>query len=114
MRLFSFVIALCFSTSALAQSNASSGNVMLPYCKAYLAREARSEFIQGVCAGSVAAQLFLAHGLNQGLKSCPPDEATVDQAARVVVAYMEAHPEKLHHPLQAIIVLAYMKAWPCP
>jgi hypothetical protein len=44
---------------------------------------------------------------------CIPQEVTNGQAVRVVVAYIDKHPEHLHESFNLLAILALGEAWPC-
>jgi len=44
---------------------------------------------------------------------CPPPGATNEQAIRVVIRDLEAHPEQLHLDFVTLAVVALHGAWPC-
>ena len=45
---------------------------------------------------------------------CIPAEVTLGQEIRVVVKWLQDHPERLHHEASAEIVAALRTAFPCP
>jgi hypothetical protein len=45
---------------------------------------------------------------------CIPEEATQDQLAKVVVKYLNDHPERLHEDAFLLVFAAYSDAFPCP
>jgi hypothetical protein len=42
---------------------------------------------------TIATLLFLGNALPEGFKICRPKGSTKDQAARIIVNYMQSHPE---------------------
>jgi hypothetical protein len=44
---------------------------------------------------------------------CTPPEVTMEQARRVVVKYLQNHPEKLHYGEHALTYIALIEAFPC-
>jgi Rap1a immunity proteins len=57
-------------------------------------------------------------GLQQGLdgkpsSNCVPKDVTLGQTVRVVVKYMDDHPEETHQSFVAFVYDATRKAWPC-
>ena len=44
---------------------------------------------------------------------CKPEEVTLGQGVRVVVKYLENHPEQLHVESIPLIALAFSEAFPC-
>jgi len=115
-------IAICFALLASgiaptgAQDNTDSANFMLPYCKSFLAQDlSRSDreknFYAGLCAGSITAFTFVGRSLNKGF--CFPEGATNGQMVRVVVAYIEARPARMHEDFRVLALEALREAWPC-
>jgi hypothetical protein len=51
--------------------------------------------------------------LPEPYRFCSPDGATFLQAERVVVRYLEIHPEKLQMNFQRLATAALREAWPC-
>jgi hypothetical protein len=109
------ILLVLVGSGALAQSpDLSSGNSYLAGCQRYISKASDNSFSQGTCAGAVAAQLFDSGSLRPEMKSCPPSEVSVSQGVRVVVAYLEANPQRLHESFQALTIFAFRTAWPCP
>jgi Rap1a immunity proteins len=105
-------LALAIMTAPTgAQDNTDSANFMLPYCKSFLAQTERETFMAGVCAGSITAFAFVGRGLNNGF--CFPKGATHAQMVRVVVAYIEARPARMHEDFRNLALEALREAWPC-
>jgi hypothetical protein len=44
---------------------------------------------------------------------CPPDYVTRDQTRRIVVKWLNAHPEKLHHDAAVLTLEALVNTFPC-
>lgn len=44
---------------------------------------------------------------------CPPKTATLAQMVRVILAYIEGHPERMHEDFRLLAAEAMNKAWPC-
>jgi len=94
------VALLAQQGGAAAQSQKSSANYMTPYCQEFVNSTNRDLFLQGVCARS-----------RFGI--CAPKEATVGQAVRVVVAYIDQRPERMHESFRQLAIEALQQAWPC-
>ena len=67
-------------------------------------------FKAGACMGLVDGLLIMLRSHNL---VCPPDSVDYDQAMRVVIAYVEAHPTELQNGTRALAVQALRDAWPC-
>jgi len=93
-----------------------SGNWMLPHCQHFAGKHVgeQSDVWEAECAAIISTLLFVGPGLPDGWKICAPvNSVTTQQAARVVVKYMEAHPEKLHLNYKVIAMSALDATWPC-
>jgi len=44
---------------------------------------------------------------------CPPAGATIKQRIQVIIAYIEARPQRMHEDFRVLAVEAMQKAWPC-
>jgi hypothetical protein len=91
----------------------SSGNFMLPHCKHFLADNYRYDVWDGDCGGVISTLLFFDAVLPEGVRFCSPSGVSQNQAASVVVQYLDAHPEKRHLNFRGLAVTALHDAWPC-
>jgi hypothetical protein len=90
-----------------------SADYWLPYCKDYV--DGKLDYLPNFCAGMVFGLGIL---LRQDPKSrfyCVelPEDITFGQAIKVVIRYMEEHPQDMHHPFKYLALVAIMDAWPC-
>ena len=84
---------------------------MLPPCKAAVA--GKPDVWAGECGGVIDALIWIAPALEESNRFCPPLMPS-QQSQRVVVLYMERHPEQLHRDFKALALRALQEAWPCP
>jgi hypothetical protein len=93
--------------------NLDSANYMLPRCKRYLVDgpPGGHTFWEGVCAGSIVALAFVGRNLSRPF--CIPDRATNEQQMRIVTAYIEARPARMHEDFRQLALEALREAWPC-
>jgi hypothetical protein len=96
-----------------AQEDSDSANVMLPHCKHFIAAQGKETFGAGVCAGSIAAFNFVGRSLSDKSRFCFPKGTTNGQTVRVVVAYIEARPARMHEDFRNLPLEALREAWPC-
>jgi hypothetical protein len=118
-------------TAAQAAESIDSANYVMQGCRSFMKNE-RSDFQQGICAGTVNAILLMAGG---GMKSAVdtdpnrsgalhnlirdrmcldvPSAATGGQATRIVIAYIDARPERMHEQFSLLALEALRTAWPC-
>jgi hypothetical protein len=68
------------------------------------------------CGGAISALLFEAT-MSQAIIGkalfCTPTGVTTDQALRVVLAYIDKHPERQHERFVQLALEALADAWPC-
>ncbi len=94
-------LTLAGATSAKAvEDRPDSANAIMPGCRASLSNPYNDQLeamMAGVCVGTVNGLIFEASVLEQmSARSphaevfCAPEEVTIDQALRVVVAYIDA------------------------
>jgi Rap1a immunity proteins len=113
-RLVSAVLICVWSFVAHGEENVlTSGNSLLPTCKHAITDPRPADFETGLCLGLAAAFLNLQYDLKPPARFCPPEHATNGQVLEVVVAYMEAHPERLHKDIKTLFLDALTQAWPC-
>lgn len=134
--LFVFLILTCFGIqTAYSQERARSmkdGNALLAYCQVLLdiADRKRPAPLDQVQAMDDTYRLSLCSGFMQGMTNtnlyyqaylkntnpffCLPEPGISNlQAARVVVKYLQDHPEKLHEEPVILAVAALRNAFPC-
>jgi Ssp1 endopeptidase immunity protein Rap1a len=119
-------ILLAVLAAALVAGNAeaqhgyeiTSANDMVPKCKKFLApREGEDTLAtawgQGVCVATIDSLMQVAPMFPPHLRSCPPKEVTIGQSVRVVLAYIERRPQRMHENFRGLTVEAIHEAWPC-
>jgi hypothetical protein len=99
----------------------ASGNDFLRVCKI---NEGNATVTNGACLGYVNGVLDgvdLAAGLGAVARKetpkkalCLPSESTMGQKYRVVLKFINDHPEKAHLPTNLLILEATAEAFPCP
>src|SRR5713101_1917408 len=99
---------------ASAQGHASTGNEMLPTCRAFLEgpgllehATAEQALRAGFCAGYVSGILA------ESTDACVPP-VSAREAVRTVVEYLEAHSEQLDDEFEDLVERALLATWPCP
>jgi hypothetical protein len=71
------------------------------------------DIYEGECMGIVETWLDASKLLADDSRFCPPDEAPVDQAIRVVVAHLKRNPQRTHESFGRLAHEALRGAWPC-
>ena len=113
-----------------AQPLWESGNAFLQHCAASLQKadqpntQSDSELFEGIaCSGFLRG---LEEGVSFGVQFaeantksaspqpwCMPENGTSVQAGRVLVKYIQAHPETAHQRTVLLALFAYREAFPC-
>jgi hypothetical protein len=94
---------------AQAVPRSSSADFFLAGCKDYI-RGATRDFFSGRCAGAVE----VLGALNSETKRfCPPENLDNLQRVKVIVDYIEAHPERKKADFMLVANEAMANAWPC-
>ena len=106
--LSALALIVAFEGSALqAQTNfVKTGNDLSLTCSHFLASDNRSTFNDGVCFGYIV-------GVTALVNDCEGQNVTYGQEIRVVLKYMDDHPEQLDQQSTAIIRRALLGAFPC-
>ncbi len=102
------LVSLTAHAGPPAVPHAFSANFYLAGCKDFIA--GRSDFFAGRCVGAVE----VLDALNLDTKLfCPPEAINNQQRIRVIVAYIEARPERQNEDFRLLANEAMAKAWPC-
>jgi hypothetical protein len=106
--------------NADAQTSANfSANYLVPACQDFQAtgegraRRVDTAFIQGICLGIIADLHSVGRLLPGSVGWCGPSDATYGQLVRVVVAYIERRPQRMHEDFRTLALEALRDAWPC-
>jgi len=99
----------------------ADGANLMPKCKAYVevgadrsTRDPVEAFRTDICVGEISGLVHVGRLLPRHISSCKPPDVTRGQATRMVVAYIEAHPERIHDDFTELALEAMHDAWPCP
>jgi len=69
----------------------------------------------GQCSGAIDAIFMLRRALDQSIRFCPPPRGvTLRQNAKIVVKYLNDHPEQTNDDFTLLVIRAFDQAWPCP
>ena len=119
-------LIILFALLVTVQAVHADGRELLDSCQALVNQmdtghtpaSADNYFKVGNCIGFVRGvrstmQVLLSDEKNPLLKICWPKGGTDDQAARIIVKYLKANPEKLHEDQTSLAMLALGLAFPC-
>jgi hypothetical protein len=117
-----FVALLLFTVAwtscAPAQSSGWTGNEILAACRD-VASSAKDDpfeepFVAGHCAGMIQALMVTSRQYSDGTKFCSPENASTNQGAKVLVKFLDDHPQALNLHVIPLALAAFRNAWPCP
>ncbi|QWB08742.1 Rap1a/Tai family immunity protein [Pseudomonas syringae] len=110
-------------TMASGGAMALDGNGLLSACQTTIrfsddGTKKVDPFDVGQCTGIVegveGAIFVLNDSVAANMKTCYPVNGTTNiQKARIVVKYLQEHPDQLHLPAAALALISYIKAFPC-
>jgi Rap1a immunity proteins len=116
-------LALTVTGAAAEQQDTTSANTLLPGCRELLDRKSDSGgFLRGFCAGTVTEILAfggMLHSVSdvfvipRALCIDAPAAVAAGQAVRVVVAYIDARPARMHERFDRLAIEALRETWPC-
>lgn len=111
------LVAALMAEPCYAVAKSGTGNELLEHCRGLMQRapvKNRVEaFGQGQCAGVVWALTTTGEALGR-LSSCLPEGVNMGQGLRVVVKFLDEHPERTHEDFVLLAATALHEAWPCP
>jgi hypothetical protein len=108
---FISILSVTMRDMAVAEQDMQSANYWLPFCRHVAAGngDQGDAFINGGCAGIIAGLMYL--GRSVGV--CAPESASPEQAARVVVKYLDQNPARTNENFKYLAIEAMRDAWPC-
>jgi|HubBroStandDraft_1064217.scaffolds.fasta_scaffold168636_2 hypothetical protein len=118
-------IALCLFPCRTTNAQSLTGNELQSKCKHAVQEtpsDLSSSWSAGLCAGYISGvvdsqamwEAFEHVEKNyEQFHYCMPAAATNEQALKIVVKYLDDHPERLHEPANILILEALHKAFPC-
>jgi hypothetical protein len=124
--LFGAALALTVTTAG-AEKDIHNANHAIPSCRDFVNRaNLGSSFEQGHCLGTIEGIAYMGVNLTEYRFSndrlplwarlhCMdvPDGVTGEQLVRVVVAYIDARPARMHELFDVLVIQALREAWPC-
>jgi hypothetical protein len=110
--------ALIVSAAAQpATKGDASANAMFRGCKAFVEGRATDAQLYGLgnfCAGIVMGLASVGQDLSRPeWQFCAPATTDAQQLARVVVDFIEAHPDRMREDFKRLTMEAFHNAWPC-
>ena len=108
------LLTLAADPSEVAGPELSTGNELLARCQQALGEQPGPRDVAAAsgCRSLVRSVLDMAT-LTRSLRLCSPGDVTVIQAVRVVVNYLNAHPDELYQRDTSLSLRALRQAFPC-
>lgn len=99
------------SGAAFGQINFRSANFLIPHCRNLAAGNVSGgdPYLTGVCLGLLVG----ISALGPGVGVCTPSGVTPQQAANVVIQYIEGQPERMHEDFVILAIERLRAVWPC-
>ena len=111
------ILYLWSSLASYADDGFNSGNHWLRYYKrcaeAQYSSQQSPNFHDGYCLGQTNALTAVSRVLPDPLRFCMPEGGSNQQAVRIIVSFLKAHPERLHEDVVILSIDALHQAWPC-
>lgn len=116
-RLLVLLIATISSSFTMAKDT-GSGNHLLNACNTFMSDSKQgmlySEGLDaGYCVGLVSGIAETIIGSDNPTACFPKSSVTREQAVRVVVKYLNNHPEQLHLSASSLVMVSFEEAFPC-
>ena len=127
--LFAIALALTITAAAAAEENTQSANYIMPDCRALIDRRPDNRADQAYCLGFVWGIAQMGRNVRFIMRHEPslldmaamrdlvcldiPSAVVAIQTVKVVVAYIEARPARMHESFNALALEALRTAWPC-
>ncbi|SEE38000.1 hypothetical protein SAMN05444161_5589 [Rhizobiales bacterium GAS191] len=108
---------LALASPIAAAQDIHSANYLLEGCRIVASGATPPDgqmFRATMCMGKLEAVVFFASSIDTPNRSCPPRGVPDSQVAKVVVAYLDQNPARLHQVFLGLAYEAVAKAWPCP
>jgi hypothetical protein len=121
MRVLAAFVICCISIAQVAaeERDTDSANYFIAPCKSLLASTTNSRvdqvtvYREGICFGTVKTLVGVGELLPDVFRFCMPTNATISQAVRIAVRYIEERPARMHEPFVLLSIEALRQAWPC-
>jgi hypothetical protein len=119
MRALTALVICCICVCQAAAEDTDSANYFFPACKSFLARTPNSRadpvnvYKEGICFGTIKTLVGVGEFLPDVFRFCMPTNATIGQALRISVRYIEDRPARMHEPFVLLSIEGLRQAWPC-
>ncbi len=110
-----FISIMLFGGSPSYAKFGTTGNDLYESCKKFASsNEPPKDTMEAVNIGQCVGQVVGIMYLREKLGICVPGGVPLIQGVKVVVKFMDKHPEALNMPFAAIVYWGFNEAFPCP
>ncbi len=102
------LVCIC-SVTAFAEEDAESANYLIDACRIAADSATVSTVDTAFKAGLCVGELYVV----KSITACIPRQVTTAQLAKVVIAYLDKHPARLHEKFLLLATEAVIDAWHC-
>ncbi len=106
--------ALLASMGGAAAQQTSNANTYYAECKEFGEQQLDASKGGYFCSGLVHGLAGVGKYLSPEYRSCVPINVTAAQLARVVVKFIDEHPEGTNLDFRVLTLAAFHHEWPCP
>lgn len=104
------LVVLSFTTKVSYSQTSNTGNSEYQNCKNVLNEKNNDHILgQGKCLGIMNTLFYF----SERFDICTPKGSGSQQATRILVAYLDKNPDKLHKPIYDLAIEALKEVWPC-
>jgi hypothetical protein len=90
---------------------------MVPKCQQLLVQPKQttlaSAFDLGICTGLLEGLVYMSGYMPPDQRPCYAKNVTAVQIVRVILAYIERRPQRMHEDFRELTIEALHDAWPC-
>ena len=108
------MLAGVLTATTTVRADSDFASEMLPICKAVFTDEARRAGEAAIKSTACLGQVFgIASTLIYLEFVCTPQGIKSNEALRVVLKYLDDHPERLHESFTVLAIEGLISEWPC-
>lgn len=112
--LIALVLVAPITTSTAVAGFGTTGNDLYESCKQFTAGDKPpKDTMEAVNIGGCVAYVSSVMYLRENLGMCIPKGVTLLQGIKVILKFMDNHPEALNQPFPAIVYWGLNEAFPC-
>jgi hypothetical protein len=114
-----YIIAAGLALSVIGNARGSvvdSGTDAQKYCRALVDGSFQDTDVArtaGACEGMLETAMVFTPNMPADVRACPPAQGSVLESAKVLLGYLDKHPDRLSEAGITLAIEAFRDAWPC-